>query len=276
MSGLRDMFRKSWGERSPEEVVAAFKERLHDTLNNFKDDPTSKERLRKILSSIKMPLAYFNNFIAKPKLADSNSLKQLAQQYNVPKRELKRVLRASIELEDNVNQYFGNNLELDQLVITLRKTINAIDEQIISDIIDAFERNIEQDKLERAMIEYQDKVQKYFNSTGLNRDIQNIMEQFISNVKTSFSSTQHKSKSRHSDRQPEIKMLDLDLQRIYNHYREEGYTHEESMDFVEERKDTDSLSEQLLEAYRVLRREGNTHKEAMKYVNNLNQKINDD
>ena len=272
MANLRDMIRRALNGRSPEDALAEFKEKLHAQINDFKDDPASRARLQQYLRSVLTPLQYFNAFVVKPNLNDNDRLREMAKRYNVNKVELKRVLKVALELEEKVQGYFEDNDRVDQLVITLRKVINVLDEQILTDLIDAMDYNIDYGKIEKAYLDYQSTLQKAYNVDGLNRDLQGIMGTVMNNLKNAFTQGTQQTRSKPSDRQPEVRMLDPQLQNLYNHFREEGYDHNESMDMVNERRDVDGLKNEFLEAYRTLRQEGKSHQDAMHYVQSLQDK----
>lgn len=267
MAHFRDMIRRALNGRSPEEFVVETKERLHTMVNTFKDSPEAQDKARRYLQSVVFPLRYLNTFIIRPNLDDNEKLRALAQQYDVNKVELKRVMKAALELEEGINQYLGEDIHFDQLAITLRKVINVLDEQIITDLIEAMDHHINYGKIEKAYLTYQENLQKAYNAEGLNRDLQGILGQLVNGFKNAL--TQTGSKVRPSDRQSEIKMLDPQWQNAYDHYCAEGYTHEEAMAFIQERRDLSELSPSFLEAYRVLRQEGRPHAEALEYARSL-------
>lgn len=272
MAGLRDMFQRAFGGQSPEEALTNLKERLHQSLNEFKDDAATQEKVRQNLQSIKTPLRYFNLFVVRPHLDEPERLKALAQRYQINKIDMKRLFKTALELEDSLEQYFGDTMDFDQLVIVLRRVLNLFDEQLVVDALDAFDSNIDYSKIEKAYLDYQDKLSGAYNVMGLNRDLKNVVDQFVSGFRNVVS-TPHKIKTRPSDQDTTIKMLPVEFQRIYDHYIEEGYTHEEANLYVRERQDLAELNEELLEAYRVLRQEGRSHADAIAYIRNLKDKI---
>ncbi|PIQ23533.1 hypothetical protein COW36_13750 [bacterium (Candidatus Blackallbacteria) CG17_big_fil_post_rev_8_21_14_2_50_48_46] len=273
MAGLKDMLRRVLGGRNPEEALAEFKEKLHHSINEFKNNPESRQKLQRNLQSIVMPVRYFNATIVRPHLENKEQLKSLAQQLNMHKIELKRVFKLSLELEEKLGQYFGNELDVEQLAVTLRKVVNVLDEQILSDVIEVVDHNIDFGKIERAQLDYQEAVQKAYNVDGLNRELNGILGSFLGNMRDVFSGQQKATtKPRPSDRQTEVKMLEPQYQNTYDHYREEGYSHDESMAFVKEKQDLDSLPQEYLDAYRVLRQEGRAHDESIDYIRSLTHK----
>lgn len=273
MAGLKDMLRRALGGRNPEEVLAEFKEKLHQSINEFRNNPESRQKLQRTLQSIVMPVRYFNLSIVRPHLEDREALKRLAQQLGMNKVELKRVFKLSLELEEKLGQYFGNELDIDQLTVTLRKAVNTLDEQILTDIIDAMDHNIDFGKIERAQLDYQEAIQKAYNVDGLNRELNGILSSFLGGMREALARQQGQSvKSKPSDRHTEVKMLEPQYQSAYDHYREEGYSHEEAMTFVNEARDLDALPKEYLDAYRVLRQEGRSHAEAVSYIRSLADK----
>ena len=143
MAGLRDILKRAFGGVQPEIALAQFKERLHNQINDFKDNPESRAQLQKMLQSILQPLRQFNLFIVQPALNDNERLKSMAKQYNVNKIELKRVFKTAIELEEKIHSYFKDRDQVDQLVVTLRKVVNVLDEEIISELINSIDYNID-------------------------------------------------------------------------------------------------------------------------------------
>lgn len=269
MAGLRDILRRAFGGRAPEEALTDFKERLHAQINDFKDSPESRAQLQRMLQSVLAPLSQFNAFVVRPTLADNDKMRAMAQRYGVNKVELKRVLKTALELEEKLKNYFNDNEEVDQLVITLRKVVNVLDEDIVTGFVDAFDYNIDLGKIEKAYLEYQDKMQKAMNTQGLNRDLNNMIGTVMGNLKNAFNSNQIRPKGKASDRQADVKMMDPELQNLYNRYRDEGFEHDEAMRVVEEKQDLDQLPHQFKEAYRTLRREGRSHKAALEYAQGL-------
>jgi hypothetical protein len=224
-----------------------------------------------------MPVRYFNLTFVRPHLEDPEALKKLAEQAGIHKIELKRILKLSLELEEKLGQYFGNEVDIEQLAVTLRKVINALDEQMLTDIIDAVDHHIDFNKIERAQIDYQEALQKAYNTEGLNRELNGILGSFFSNMRSVFKEQPSPStQPRASDRETEVKMLEPQYQNAYDHYREEGYTHEEAMVFVKETQEVHALPQNYLEAYRVLRQEGKTHDETIFYIRNLAEKSQQD
>lgn len=276
MAGLRDILRRAFGGRPPEEALAEFKERLHGQINDFKDNPESREQLQRMLQSVVRPLSQFNMFIVRPTLADNDRMKAMAQRYGVNKVELKRVLKTALELEEKLQNYFKDSDEVDQLVITLRKVVNVLDEDIVTGFVEAFDHNVDMGKIEKAALEYQDKMQKALNTQGLNRDLQSMIGTVVGNLKNAFNSNQIRPKGKASDRQADVRMLDPELQNLYNRYRDEGFEHDEAMRVVEEKKDLDGLPHQFKEAYRTLRREGRSHAAALEYAQGLAAKAQAD
>lgn len=266
MGGMRDMLKRALGGRSPEEALADFKERLHTQLNEMRENPETHQRLKQVLQSILRPLQQFNTFVVRPTLSDSERLKALAKRCGVHKIELKRVLKTSLELEDTLLSYFKDPAQIDQLTISLRKVINVIDEDVVTHLIDAIDYNIDYGKIEKAYLDYQDNLQKAYNVDGLNRDLQGLFGGVLQNLRNAFSNGQKPAKAKASDRQLDAKMLEPELQNLYNRYREEGFTHEESMRVVQEKQDLDGLPAQLMESYRSQRREGRSHTEAFDAV----------
>jgi AraC-like DNA-binding protein len=275
VAGLKDMLRRVLGGRNPEEALAEFKEKLHQSINEFKDSPESRQRLQRTLQSIVMPVRYFNGSIVRPHLENKESLKELAQQVGMNKVELKRVFKLSLELEEKLTQYFGDELDVEQLAVTLRKVINVLDEQVLTDLIDAMDYNINFDKIERAQLDYQEAIQKAYNVDGLNRELNGILGSLLGNMRNVFSNKQSPAaKSKPSDQHTEVKMMEPQYQNTYDHYREEGYEHDEAMRFVQEKQDLDALPAAYLDAYRVFRQEGRNHEDAIEYVRSLADKSN--
>lgn len=272
MGGLRDILNRAFGGRSPEAALADFKERLHAQINEFKENPETRSRLQRMLQSILAPLQQANTFVVRPALADNERLKSMAQRYGVNKVELKRMLKTSLELEDTLRSYFEDSNQVDQLILTLRKVVNVIDEDLVTSFIDAIDYNIDYSKIEKAYLDYQSNLQKAYNADGLNRDLQGLMGTVMQNLKGAFNSSSKPPKIKASDRQAEARMLEPELQNLYNRYREEGFTHEESMRVVDEKRDLDQLPEAFMEAYRTLRREGRNHAAALEYARNLADK----
>lgn len=272
MAGLRDMFRRSFGGRQPEEALMDFKEKLHVQINAFKDDPENQARLQSTMRSIITPLQYFNSLMVRPNMDDNQKMRELAKKYGINKVELKRVFKVALEFEEKVQNYFKNRGEVEQLVITLRKVVNVLDEQILTDIIDAMDYNVDYGKIEKAYLDYQSTLQKAYNSEGLNRDLQGIMGGLISNFKNAFQTSAQAPKTKASDKHAEVRMMEPELQSLYDHYREEGFEHDESMKMINEKKDLDALPRKFLEAYRTLRQEGHSHTEAIEYVRDLANK----
>jgi len=272
MANLRDMLRRFLGGRPPEEALAAFKEKLHDQINAFKDNPESRAQFRSYLESIITPVQYFNTLVVRPNLDNNDKLREMAQRYGINKVELKRMLKISLELEDKVQHYFRDGDHLEHLIITLRKVVNVLDEQVLTDIIEAMDYNIDYGRIEKAYLDYQSTLQKAYNSEGLSRDLQGIMGGLIGNLKNVLSGTHQASRSKPSDKRPEIRMLEPDLQNLYDRYREEDFGHDEAMAMVQEKQELDQLSESYREAYRTLRQEGQGHQDALEYVKNLAQR----
>lgn len=266
MGGLRDVLRRAFDGRSPEEALADFKEKLHAQINEFRENPETHSRLQTILQSILRPLQQFNLFIVRPALNDNDRLKTLAQRYGVNKIELKRVLKTSLELEATLQSYFKDPSQMDQLVVTLRKVVNVIDEDVVTGLIDAIDYNIDYGKIEKAYLDYQSSLQKAYNVDGLNRDLKDLLGNVSNNLKNAFGHSQKTTKGKASDRQLDAKMLEPELQNLYNRYREEGFTHEESMRVVQEKSDLDGLPAKLMDAYRAERREGRSHGDAFERV----------
>ncbi|MGV3524635.1 MAG: hypothetical protein ACO1RX_10430 [Candidatus Sericytochromatia bacterium] len=275
MAGIRDMIRRALGGRPPEEALIEFKEKLHAQINDFKDNPESRAQLQRMLQSVLRPLQYFNTFVVRPHLADNERLRHLAQQYNVNKVELKRVLKVSLELEEKIQTYFKDREQVEQLVVTLRKVVNVLDEQVITDIINAVDDNVDYSKIERAYLDYQSTLQKAYNADGLNRDLQGIVGGVLNGLKNAFGNAPQRVRTRPSDQQPEARMLEPELQSLYDRYREEGFEHAEAMRFVTEKRELDSLPPQFLEAYQTLRKEGQAHDEALAYARTLANKAQD-
>lgn len=270
MANLRDMLRRAFGGRNPEDALIDFKEKLHAQINEFKDNPQSRARLQGYLRSILTPLQYFNAFMVRPNLNDNEKMRELARKYQINKVELKRVFKVALELEEKVQAYFSDGDQIDQLVVTLRKVINVLDEQIVTDIIDAMDYNIDLNKIENAYLDYQSKLQQAYNADGLNRDLQGIMGTVMSSLKNAF--TQPSTpRTKASDKRPEVRMLEPELQKLYDHFREEGYEHSEAMAMIQEKQDVESLSAELMETYRQLRREGKSHGEAMAQLRAQNE-----
>lgn len=273
MAGLRDILRRAFGGRQPEAALAEFKEKLHSQINDFKDNPETRQQLKRTLQSILTPLKQFNAFVVIPALGDNEKLRGMAQKYNVNKVELKRMLKTSLELEEKVQRYFQDGDQVDQLVVTLRKVVNVLDEEIITGFIDALDYNIDYGKIEKAYLDYQTNLMKAYNSDGLNRDLQGLMGTVMGNLKNVFSGGQQRvTKTKHSDREVDAKMLEPELQNLYNRYREEGFAHDEAMRVVAEKRDLDGLPAAFLDAYRTLRREGRDHDDAMAYARTLADK----
>lgn len=272
MAGLREMLRRAFGGRQPEEALADFKEKLHTQINEFKDSPESQARMQRTLQSVITPLQYFNAYMVRPSIEDNQKMRDLAKHYGVNKVELKRVFKIALEFEEKIQSYFKNRDQIDQLVVTLRKVVNVLDEQILTDLIDAMDYNIDYNKIEKAYLDYQTTLQKAYNADGLNRDLQNIMGGLINNFKTAFTSSAQPPKTRPSDQHSEVRLMEPELQNLYDHYREEGFEHEESMRMVNEKKDVDNLPDAFLDAYRTLRQEGQSHAEAIEYVQGLASK----
>lgn len=275
MAGLRDILKRAFGGVQPEVALAQFKERLHNQINDFKDNPESRAQLQKMLQNILQPLRQFNLFVVQPALNDNERLKSLAKQYNVNKIELKRVFKTSLELEEKINSYFKDREQVDQLVITLRKVVNVLDEDIITELINSIDYNIDYGKIEKAYLDYQHNLQKAYNVDGLNRDLQGLMGNLVSGLKNAFSTPSQRTTVKPSDREAEARMLEPELQNLYDRYREEGFTPEEAMRVVEEKRDLDALPESFHEAYRALRREGHGHADAIDYARNLASKAQD-
>ncbi|HEY9840989.1 MAG: hypothetical protein ACAI44_01065 [Candidatus Sericytochromatia bacterium] len=275
MGGLRDILRRAFGGRSPEEALADFKERLHTQINEFKENPETHHRLQRVLQSLLNPLQQFNTFLVRPALADKERLRSLAKRFDINKVELKRVLKTSLELEEKLKDYFENRDQLEQLIVTLRKVINVLDEDIITGLIDAVDYNIDYGKIEKAYLDYQTNLQKAYNAEGLNRDLQGLMGTVMQNLKNAFNNNQKVAKIKPSDRQADARMLEPELQNLYDRYRDEGFTHEESMRVVDEKRDLDGLPPRFREAYRTLRREGRSHADALDYARNLADKSQD-
>lgn len=271
MGGLRDVLRRAFDGRSPEEALADFKEKLHAQINEFRENPETHSRLQTILQSILRPLQQFNLFIVRPALNDKERLKAMASRYGVNKIELKRVLKTSLELEETLKSYFKDPSQMDQLVVTLRKVVNVIDEDVVTGFIDAIDYNIDYGKIEKAYLDYQSSMQKAYNVDGLNRDLKELLGNVSNNLKNAFGQGQKPAKGKASDRQLDAKMLEPELQNLYNRYREEGFTHEESMRVVQEKSDLDGLSAKLMDAYRAERREGRNHSEAFERVKALEE-----
>lgn len=265
MGGLRDMLRKAFG-RDPEAALAEFKEKLHLQINDFKDNPETRTQLRRMLQSVVTPLRQFNLFVVNPALNNNERLKAMAKRYGVNKIELKRMLKTSLELEEKLQKYFKDSDEIDQLVLTLRKVVNVLDEDVVTGFIDAMDYNIDYGKIEKAYLDYQHNLQKAYNAEGLNRDLQGLIGQVLNNLKGAFNNTQKPVKTKASDRQADARMLEPELQILYDRYRDEGFTHDEAMRVVGEKRDLDGLPEELMEAYRSQRREGQDHDEALAYA----------
>lgn len=261
MSSLKDLLKKALGGRTPEVALAEFKEKMHHAINHFHQDPASQTQVKQYLSSILRPLNYFNMFVVRPHMANPDKLKALAHKYRMNKIELKRFFKIALELEERLKRYFGDDLNFDQLVITLRKVINVLDEQLLVDLIDAIDYNIDFGKIEKAYLTYQDSLQKAYNTEGLKHDLQSVIGSFMSSFKRSLDP--NKTSYRASDKAPETRMLPPNLQNTYDHYREEGYTHEEAMAFVKEKEETDALTEAELVEYRTLRESGKDHRQAI-------------
>lgn len=273
MASLKDMLRRALGGRNPEEVLAEFKEKLHQSINTLRNNPESQQKLQRILQSIIMPVRYFNFHVVRPHLENREALKALAHQLGMNKVELKRIFKLSLELEEKLSQYFGNALEVEALTVTLRKIVNALDEQMLTDLIDAMDHNIDFSKIERAQLDYQEAIQKAYNMEGLNREINGILGSFFNSVREALTRQERPPvKAKPSDRHAEVKMLDPHYQNAYDHYREEGYSHEEAMGFIREAQDVQALPQEYLDAYRILRQEGQSHAEAIQYIRNLADK----
>lgn len=273
MAGLKDMLKRVLGGRNPEEALAEFKEKLHQSINEFKSNPDSRQKLQRQLQSMVMPVKYFNSTVVRPQLENKEGLKELAKQMGINRVELKRVFKVSLELEEKMAQYFGDELDVEQMAVTLRKVVNVLDEQVVTDLIDAMDYNIDFGKIERAQLDYQEAIQKAYNVDGLNRDLNGILGSLFGNMRNAFSqSSQAVPKGKASDQHPEVRMMEPEYQNAYDHYREEGYSHGESMAFVKEKQDLAALPQAFLEAYRVLRQEGRSHDEAISYARSLADK----
>lgn len=271
MAGLRDVLKRAFGGQQPEVALAEFKERIHSQINDFKDNPESRGQLQKMLQGVLNPLKQFNLFVVRPALNDNERLRAMAQRYGVNKVELKRIFKTSLEFEEKLQGYFKDRDQVDQLVITLRKVVNVLDEEIITGLIDAMDYNIDYGKIEKAYLDYQSTLQKAYNVEGLNRDLQGLIGTVMGNLKNAFSSPQ-RSVSKPSDRQADARMLEPELQNLYDRYRSEGFTHDESMRVVEEKRDLDSLPKAFHDAYRTFRQEGRSHTDALDYARSLADK----
>lgn len=263
MAGLRDMIRRALGGQNPEAALAAFKEKLHAQINDFKDNPHSRARLKQTLNSILRPLQYANSFVIRPSLADNQKMREMAQKYGINKVELKRIFKTSVELEDKLQRYFKDDDQADQLIVTLRKVINVLDEQVLAEMVDALDYHIDYGKIEKAYLDYQTNIQRAYNIEGLNAELKNIMGGLFSNFKDAFQNNKVVSKTRPSDQEPEARMLEPELQTLYDRFREEGFSHQESMDQVTEKQDLDRLSESERELYRTRRQQGLSHSESI-------------
>ncbi len=272
MAGLRDMIRRALGGQNPEAALAAFKEKLHNQINDFKDNPESRERLKQTLSSVLRPLQYANAFVIRPSLADNQKMREMAQKYGINKVELKRIFKTSVELEEKLQRYFKDSDQADQLIVTLRKVINVLDEQVLAEMVDALDYHIDYGKIEKAYLDYQTNIQRAYNIEGLNSELKNIMGGLFSNFKNAFQNNATVPKTKASDQQPEARMLAPDLQAVYDRFRDEGFNHEEAMEQVHEKQDLDQLSENELDAYRKVRQQGLNHKEAISKLNNESSK----
>lgn len=273
MAGLKDMIRRFLGGRNPEEALTEFKEKLHQSINEFKSNPESRQKLQRQLQSMVMPVKYFNSTVVRPHLENKEQLKELAKQMGINKVELKRVFKVSLELEEKMSQYFGDELDVEQMAVTLRKVVNVLDEQVVTDLIDAMDYNIDFGKIERAQLDYQEAIQKAYNMEGLNRDLNGILGSLFGNMRTVFNpSSQTAPKGKPSDQHAEVRMMEPEYQNAYDHFREEGYSHTEAMTFVKEKQDLDALPQAFWEAYRVLRQEGRSHDEAISYARSLADK----
>ncbi|MBF2055214.1 MAG: hypothetical protein IGS03_17325 [Candidatus Sericytochromatia bacterium] len=276
MAGLRDILRRAFGGRPPEEALAAFKEKMHDQINAFKDNPEGQAQLRSYLQSFLQPLQYFNMLVVRPALNDNDKMREMAQKYGVNKVELKRVFKIALELEDKVQRYFQNPESVDQLIITLRKVVNVLDEQILTDVIEALDYNIDYNRIEKAYLDYQTTLQQAYNVEGLNRDLQGILGGLFGNLKNVFATAGQTPRHKPSDKHAEVRMLEPELQNLYDRQRQEGFSHEEAMATVTEKRDLDALPKDYLEAYRTLRQEGRPHADALAYVQNLAQRAAQD
>lgn len=276
MAGLRDILRRALGGRPPEEALAAFKEKMHGQINAFKDNPEGQAQLRSYLQSFLQPLQYFNMLVIRPALNDNDKMREMAQKYGVNKVELKRVFKIALELEEKVQRYFQNPESVDQLIITLRKVVNVLDEQILTDIIEALDYNIDYNRIEKAYLDYQTTLQQAYNAEGLNRDLQGILGDLFGNLKNVFATAGQPPRQKPSDKHAEVRMLEPELQNLYDRQRQEGFSHEEAMAMVTEKRDLDALPKDYLEAYRTLRQEGRPHADALAYVQNLAQRAAQD
>lgn len=276
MAGLRDILRRAFGGRPPEEALAEFKEKLHAQINAFKDNPEGQMQLRNYLQSFVQPLQYFNMLVVRPSLGDNEKLRQMAQKYGVNKVELKRVFKISLELEEKVQHYFQDPASVEQLIVTLRKVVNVLDEQILTDVIEALDYHIDYNRIEKAYLDYQTTLQQAYNAEGLNRDLQGILGGLFGNLKNVFAGAGQPPRQKPSDKHPEVRMLEPELQNLYDRQRQEGFSHDEAMAMVSEKRDLDALPEGYLEAYRTLRQEGRSHSDALEYVKNLAQRANQD
>jgi len=273
VAGLKDMIRRFLGGRNPEEALAEFKEKLHQSINEFKSNPDSRQKLQRQLQSMVMPVRYFNSTVVRPQLENKEGLKELAKQMGINKVELKRVFKVSLELEEKMAQYFGDELDVEQMAVTLRKVVNVLDEQVVTDLIEAMDYNIDFGKIERAQLDYQEAIQKAYNVDGLNRDLNGILGSLFGNLRNVINpSSQAAPKGKASDQHAEVRMMEPEYQNAYDHFREEGYSHAESMAFVQEKQDLAALPQAFLEAYRVLRQEGRSHDEAISYARSLADK----
>lgn len=266
MGGLRDILRRAFGNRSPEVALAEFKEKLHHQINTFKDSPESRAKLQEILHSVLNPLQYFNALVVRPSLEDPERLKALAKRYGVNKVELKRVFKLSLEFEEQVQRYFQDRDQVEQLIISLRKIVNVLDEQLITEIIDAMDYHIDYGKIEKAYLDYQFNLQKAYNIEGLNQELKGIVGSFLGNLKSALTGAAAQQRIKPSDQQPQAKMLEPELQNIYDRFRQEGFSHDEAMQQVKEKQDFDSLVGESLEIYHRVRREGRSHTDAMLVV----------
>ncbi len=268
MAGIRKMLEQMLNGFSPEEAIRQFKEKLHNALNHFKDDPQSRLQLKQYLRSVYRPLQYFNASVVRPQLANPERLKSTARQYGLNKIELKRIYKTALELELRIQKFYEDENEVDRLIVMLRKVINTFDEQMLSDILDAVDYHVDYGKIERAYLDYQSSMEKAFNAAALNREIKNILNVFGNNFKDALQGkSRQRRPARASDGQSEVKMMDPALQSFYDRYRSEGFSHDEAMKYVNEKSDLDSLSVEQLEAYRSLRRKsGKNHAEAMKQL----------
>lgn len=264
MAGIRKMIEHMLNGYSPEEAIRQFKEKMHRLLNAFKDDPESRTQLRHALRSIYRPLQYFNGAVVRPQLADREKLKAAAKQYQLNKIELKRIYKTLLELELRIQKFYEDESEIDRLVVMLRKVINTLDEQLISDLLDAVDYHIDYAKIEKAYLDYQHTMQKAFNAAGLNQEVKAIFAVFAENFSNALQGKSRQRRApRASDSHSEIRMMDPALQSFYDRYRAEGFSHEEAMEHVREKEELDQLSVDALESYRSLRRAGKNHADAI-------------